>query len=59
MAKVERDIPIACILDCIAEEKRIRSVIEEETWKKYNKKVANLEIYGWRIDKLYNFLMGV
>lgn len=46
------------ILDCIAEEKRIRSVIEEETWKKYNKKVANLEIYSWRIDKLYNFFDG-
>ena len=44
------------ILDCVAEEERMFQVIEEKTWQRINKKVARLDLYGWRIDRLFELI---
>ncbi len=41
------------IQDCVAEEDRLKKTLQEVTWKNVKKKVSTLELYGWRIDKLY------
>lgn len=45
------------IQDCVAEENRLKKTIAEVTWRGVSrKKVSDLELYGWRIDRLYELL---
>ena len=44
------------IQDCVAEEERLKKTLQEVTWKNVKKRVANLELYGWRVDRLYELV---
>lgn len=44
------------IQDCVAEENRLKKSLEEATWKSIRKKVSSLELYGWRVDRLYELM---
>ncbi|WP_455056998.1 DEAD/DEAH box helicase [Jutongia sp.] len=49
---------ILFIQDCVAEEHHVMDAIEERTWKTVNKKISALELYGWRIDRLFELIDG-
>ena len=44
------------IRDCVAEENRLFRSIAEITWRNVKKRVSDLDLYGWRIDRLYELV---
>lgn len=44
------------IQDCVAEENRLFRSIAEITWRNVKKRVSALDLYGWRIDRLYELV---
>ena len=47
---------ISFIRDCVAEEARLSKTIEQLSWSNKSRKVSSLELYGWRVDRLFELI---